>query len=285
MKYTVKWLLDNLGITRKTIRNYEAKGLLSPEASRNPFNNYREYDDDDIDRIWSIKILQGVGYSLSEIRELMDNPESDFYQSISEKVVELERKRDDISRFIEFAKTIKLTGRVPTTKEIGSIKYSEFMEYSRENWNFYVEPKAVSYLKAMESLQETKECGLTEDDIDRLEALAELMGDYQEMQRTCTINAYYQILARMQSFDFCSESVQMVVEQLYRFLSESDIAKEIGEKYTPVFFAKYTAPFFLKGSDMGEINIAAYGYEGAAFIAKAIAFFGGFKSLDDLYEV
>lgn len=43
MKYTVKWLEDNLGIIRKALRNYEAKGLLSPDVSRNPSNNYREY--------------------------------------------------------------------------------------------------------------------------------------------------------------------------------------------------------------------------------------------------
>ena len=112
MKHTVKWLEENLGITRKTIRNYEAKGLLSSEDCRNPINNFREYDDDDIDRIWGIKLLQGVGYSLSEIWELLNNPEADYYKSISEKIVELERKREDISSFIDFAKTIKLTGMI-----------------------------------------------------------------------------------------------------------------------------------------------------------------------------
>lgn len=279
--YKVKWVEDHLGISRKALRNYERLGLMPP----NKGGGYRDYSDEDIDRIWSIKILQGVGYTLSEISKLMDNPDADFYASISEKVVELEQKRDDITNFIEFAKTIKLTGRVPTTKEVGSISYSEFMEYSRENWNFYIEPKAATYLDAMELLQETKDRELTEDDIDRLEALADLMGDYQEMQHTCMINAFYQILARMQSLRFDSEAVQAVVEQLFCFLSESDTAKEIGEKYTPVFFAKYTAPFFLEGSDIGEINIATYGIEGAEFIAKAIAFFGGFNSLDDLYEL
>ena len=105
------------------------------------------------------------------------------------------------------------------------------------------------------------------------------------MQYTYTINAYYQILSRMKSLDFNSEAVQTVVEQLFCFLSECDTAKEIGEKYTPVFFSKFTAPFFLEGSDIGEINIATYGREGAEFIARAIAFFGGFDSLDDLYEL
>lgn len=198
--YRVKWVEDHLGISRKAIRNYERLGLMPP----NKYGKYRDYSDEDIDRIWSIKLLQGVGYSLTEIRELMDNPEADFYKSISEKVVELERKRDDITNFIKFAKTIKLTGRIPTTKEVGSIRYSEFMEYSRENWNFYIEPKAASYLDAMESIKEAKVQELSETDIDRLEALANLMGDYQEMQRTCIINAYYQILSRMQSLGFNS---------------------------------------------------------------------------------
>jgi DNA-binding transcriptional MerR regulator len=87
----------------------------------NKYGKYRDYSDEDIDRIWSIKLLQGVGYSLTEIRELMDNPEADFYKSISEKVVELERKRDDITNFIKFAKTIKLTGSNSNTKEVWCI--------------------------------------------------------------------------------------------------------------------------------------------------------------------
>ena len=95
--YKVKWVEDHLGISRKALRNYERLGLMPPN---------RDYSDEDIDRIWSIKLLQGVGYSLAEIRELMDNPEADFYKSISEKVVELERKRDDITNFIEFANAI-----------------------------------------------------------------------------------------------------------------------------------------------------------------------------------
>jgi len=41
----------------------------------------------------------------------------------------------------------------------------------------------------------------------------------------------------------------------------------------------------VQGSDIGEINISTYGRERAEFIARAIAFFGGFDSIDDLYEL
>ncbi len=33
----------------------------------NKGGQYRDYDDDDIDRIWTIRVLQGMGYSIKEI--------------------------------------------------------------------------------------------------------------------------------------------------------------------------------------------------------------------------
>ena len=91
--------------------------------------------------IWRIKILQDVGYSLSEIRELTENPDANFYKSISDNVDDLEKKRDGNSNFIEFSKSVKLTGRIPTSKEIGNMSYSNLIEL-----------KVESYLEAMESL-------------------------------------------------------------------------------------------------------------------------------------
>ena len=76
MGYTVKWVEEHLGITRKALRNYEKKKLMQADASRNPINNYREYTDEDIERLWAIKVLQGIGFTVSEIKDLSDKPES-----------------------------------------------------------------------------------------------------------------------------------------------------------------------------------------------------------------
>lgn len=289
MKYTIKWIEENLGITRKTIRNYEEKGLLSSKASRNPTNNYREYDDDDIDRIWGIKTLQGIGYSLSEIHDLIENPETDLYKSISAKVVDLEKKRDEITSYIEFASTIKLTGTVPSVKKLGSMKFSDFMEYSRKNWSIRENPCIEDFMDATNSLQELKSHELTKHDIDRLESIAnqinhviDLFGNPEKIQPLYMMNAYYEILARMQSLDPHSQPVQIVVEQLFHFTEETIIKSEKKERFTPNFFARYTVPLFLKGSDLGSLNNEKYGPKGAEFIAKAIAFFGGYKSPEDL---
>ena len=62
MGYSAKWVRDKLGVTRDMIRYYEKEDLIPIRSSRNPANNYRDYSDEDIERIWSIKLLIGIGF-------------------------------------------------------------------------------------------------------------------------------------------------------------------------------------------------------------------------------
>lgn len=57
MGYSVKWVNENLGITRDMLRYYEKEGLLSKEDTQNKANKYRNYSDEDIEKIWGIKLL------------------------------------------------------------------------------------------------------------------------------------------------------------------------------------------------------------------------------------
>lgn len=104
MGYKVKWIEDNLGISRKALRIFEEKGLM-------PKNNggYRDYSDEDVDRIWTIRVLQGMGYTLTEIKKISNDEEFDFDSSIQIKVKELEEKKEKINRHLGYAKTIKAT--------------------------------------------------------------------------------------------------------------------------------------------------------------------------------
>jgi len=85
MGYKVKWVEDNLGVTRKALRGFEKAGLMPENRER----KYRDYDDDDIDRIWTIRVLQGMGYSIKEIVDMVNDEEFDFDKSIGQKVLEL----------------------------------------------------------------------------------------------------------------------------------------------------------------------------------------------------
>ncbi len=59
---------ERLGVTPSTIKYYEELGLLSPRRSS---SNYREYVDDDLERVERIRHLRQLGFSLSAIREFL----------------------------------------------------------------------------------------------------------------------------------------------------------------------------------------------------------------------
>lgn len=48
--YTVQEVADILGIYRRTVINYENRGIFPP-PKRNPVNNWREYTQEDIQRL------------------------------------------------------------------------------------------------------------------------------------------------------------------------------------------------------------------------------------------
>lgn len=60
MWYKIKWVEDKLGVTRKALRVFEKAGFMP----RNKGGQYRDYDDDDIDYIWTIRVLQEMRYSI-----------------------------------------------------------------------------------------------------------------------------------------------------------------------------------------------------------------------------
>jgi DNA-binding transcriptional MerR regulator len=52
-RYTVQSVADILGIYKGTVVNYEKRGIF-PEPRRNPINGYREYTEEDIERLKTI---------------------------------------------------------------------------------------------------------------------------------------------------------------------------------------------------------------------------------------
>lgn len=57
------------GVSARNIRFYEQKGLLSP--TRNPENDYREYSQEDLDRLKLIRALRMVDMPLETIKEVL----------------------------------------------------------------------------------------------------------------------------------------------------------------------------------------------------------------------
>ncbi|MGF1770551.1 Cu(I)-responsive transcriptional regulator [Enterovibrio makurazakiensis] len=84
------------GLTAKTIRFYEQKGVISePDRSE---NGYRAYSEQHINELQMIKRSRLVGFSLDECQSLLDmsrNPNrrsADVKQKALEKIAEIDEK-------------------------------------------------------------------------------------------------------------------------------------------------------------------------------------------------
>lgn len=93
--FSIGEIAKAIGITRKIILNYEAKGLIVPDQKDGDTGN-RYYTIDTFTQIRTIRLFQSLGLSLDEIREYF-NDTADVAQFIKR----LEAMRDDINATIE----------------------------------------------------------------------------------------------------------------------------------------------------------------------------------------
>jgi DNA-binding transcriptional MerR regulator len=60
-------LVARSGLTKDTIRFYEKKGLINVDRESRRENNYKEYNDQVLDKLLLIRKLKELGFTLNEI--------------------------------------------------------------------------------------------------------------------------------------------------------------------------------------------------------------------------
>jgi MerR family transcriptional regulator, copper efflux regulator len=101
-------LSKKTGISPHTIRFYEKSGLLQgrrDEAVKT--NNYLHYDDDAVYRLGLIQSAKAVGFTLNEIKQLIDVWSNKGF-SIAQKVEILDEKLLEIDAKIKQLEAIKV---------------------------------------------------------------------------------------------------------------------------------------------------------------------------------
>ncbi len=100
-----------VGITRKTILNYEKKGLIAPDKKDGEVGN-RFYTIDTFTQIRTIRVFQNLGLSLAEIKEYFNN-----FSDLQPMIKRLEVMRDELNLTIEKLKE-RTRGEGSIVKEI-----------------------------------------------------------------------------------------------------------------------------------------------------------------------
>lgn len=100
-------LAQRTGFTRDTIRFYEKHGLIEVPRQARRDNNYKEYPDEVLERLLSIKRIKGMGFTLNETQDILDLMDADqatcgaITEKLNEKVVLIEQKVAELIRLRE----------------------------------------------------------------------------------------------------------------------------------------------------------------------------------------
>ena len=70
MAYQIGQVAERVGLSLRTLRHYHDVGLVVP-STRTP-GGFRLYSDDDLDRLLLIKRMKPLGFTLGEMRDLLE---------------------------------------------------------------------------------------------------------------------------------------------------------------------------------------------------------------------
>lgn len=104
--FTIRDLVKEFGVTARTLRFYEEKGLLAPHRA----GLDRRYSRRDRARLRYVLMGKGVGFSLDEVREMLDLYDLGDGRTTQlkvaaakfrERIVRLERQKAEIERVLD----------------------------------------------------------------------------------------------------------------------------------------------------------------------------------------
>lgn len=135
--YTIKELAEKTGIIPNAIRFYEKKGLLCPKRTE---SNYRVYSAEDMTRLEQILLYRKMGFSIEDIRELLEKNSSPIdqfvtqYTLLNQHIHSMQRIRETLGDCIE-----KLLNDDATDKNLDEKMLEQIAETARlislsENW-------------------------------------------------------------------------------------------------------------------------------------------------------
>lgn len=102
----IQELAKKTGLTAYTIRFYEKEGLFDRRHVCRDVNNYRNYTEEAIERLKLIKKFQGIGCSLSELKDILQDVDTNartneqVIEWILQKIKEIESKKEEYDQML-----------------------------------------------------------------------------------------------------------------------------------------------------------------------------------------
>ena len=101
---TIKEFARLCGCNPQTLRYYDHVGLLKP-VKVDQWSGYRFYEEDQAFTFVKIKNLQKAGFTIEEIKALLDQDDHVIYMAFDTKITEAERRLQEIKHIQKLYQT------------------------------------------------------------------------------------------------------------------------------------------------------------------------------------
>lgn len=125
-----KQVEDLVGLSRQNIRYYEKEGLLAPNREKG--NSYRDYSQEDVERLKMIKMLRMLDMPLKEIESVLKN-EIPLQEAAAVRQKELLEHQKQLQAAIDICNQLKKE----KSSEISVDKYLNKMEHMEKNGSVF----------------------------------------------------------------------------------------------------------------------------------------------------
>lgn len=140
MTYTVKELSNLAGVSIRTLHYYDEIGLLEPSWYGD--NNYRHYEEKEVFRLQQILFFRELGFSLKEIKEIIDGPDFDLLAMLQAHRVGILARINRLQSLIQTIDStiLQLTGDMNMNEKQLFAGFDEeeekrYMEEARRRWD------------------------------------------------------------------------------------------------------------------------------------------------------
>src|SRR5690625_7085221 len=97
------------------LRYYEKHGLIAPSARSTA--GYRDYDDGDVERVFHIEGLRGLGLSVAEVKSALEDKEFSFPAVIDELIVHSQHRLREEKRLYDKLRAVKASAATDRSEE------------------------------------------------------------------------------------------------------------------------------------------------------------------------
>lgn len=171
---TVNEVSKITGVSVRTLHHYDAIGLLKPTKVTEA--GYRMYDDTAISRLQSILLFRELQFPLKEIKSILDSPNFDPTEALTQQIELLELQYKRIGELISFAREIKDKG--VNTMNFKVFDKSEIEQYKAEAKAKWVDTQAYKEYEQKAATQSDLKC---DEVANRLMTIFAEIGTYRHL--------------------------------------------------------------------------------------------------------